>query len=90
MRWFEWFYGWLVARRSHGSVEAVGLAAETGAMAQRVNELGAQARQLADWWANDAKANHYAERIREAYRAEITGQQPKVGAKNEGEGCEKC
>lgn len=85
MRVFERFYSWLLGRRSHGSVEAVGLAAETGAMAQRVNELGTQARQLADWWTNDAKTNHYAERIRAAYRAELTGQQPKTE-----EGCEKC
>lgn len=90
MRILERFISRLVPREAKISSDALGLAVETCAMAKRVDDLGVQARQLADWWANDAKANHYAERIREAYRAEITGQQPKVGAKNEGEGCEKC
>ena len=87
MRWFEWFYGWLVGRRSHGSVEAVGLAAEPGAMAQRVNALGTQAQKLADWWANDVKTNHYAERKRAAYMAELTGRQPKTENNDEDGKC---
>lgn len=45
---------------------------------QRVDELSAQSKQLADWWTEDAKANHYAQRIRAAYRAEATGNQARI------------
>lgn len=50
----------------------------TDALHQRVDELSAQSKQLADWWAEDAKANHYAQRIRAAYRAEATGNQNRI------------
>lgn len=51
---------------------------QTREMHKRVDELGSRSRQLADWWEDDARRNHYAERIREAFVAEITGSQQKI------------
>lgn len=43
-----------------------------------VEELGERVQQVTDWWNSDATANHYAQRLAEALRAEDTGNQNKI------------
>lgn len=51
---------------------------QTREMHKRIDELGSKSRQLADWWEDDARRNHYADRIREAFIAEVTENLPKI------------
>lgn len=69
---------WLMPKRVFDTSSARAAANESDKRARHVDELGKRIDEVADWWSTDAKANHYAQRIRAAYRAEATGNQHRI------------
>lgn len=73
-----WIMSWLMPKRVFDTSSARAAANESDKRARHVDELGKRIDEVADWWNDDAKANHYAQRIQAAYRAEATGNQHRI------------
>ena len=73
-----WLMSWLMPKRVFDTSTAKAAANESDKRARHVDELGKRIDEVADWWNDDVAANHYAQRIQAAYRAEATGNQNRI------------